>query len=533
MIFFKQLIIVSAICLLSTALSSQLVHANYPMNKWSGHYLESELAKKDSLPLSAMKPYIIQAEQLYELPGFKEDTGIYYFDATHKLYGDNLIVIDKKDLFLTVDPILNLDIGIELSDPSEYADTAKFFLNTRGFLMRGSIGKKLSFETFFSENQLFVPLYQRGYMDRFDIAPGAGRHKPYQGVGYDLGYAGGLVSFQALPSWNLQFGHGKHFVGEGYRSVIFSDNITTYPYFRSSLQFFNGKMELTNMFASLQNLRRLPAGDSPESLFQRKAFSMNMISISPIKELRIGFIEGVMWQSYIAGSGDVDFEPRWLNPLPFFNSASLNWDEADNLFIGFDLAFKPMAKTTIYGQYLIDDRHTDRSSRQVGIKTADLFVDDLFLRVEYNESAFFTGAHEIPLQGLTHSNQPIAHPLGSGFNELIIQGSYKFDRWFVDISQQIVSHDKDVIQSNGVYSNFGVNPLEAHPAEIPEREATMLADLISSRVRIGYLFNPFNNFMAFLTFQSRRQSGDLFPTEKNALLSFGVKTDLFNHYYDF
>ena len=533
MMNYKELFISFLLCVSSFLVQGQLVHTNYPLNKWSGHFLDQELVSHDSLPLSAVKPYIISAAQLYTLPGFKKDTGKYYFNATHKLYGDNLVVIDKEDFFFTIDLILNLDIAKEFRDPSQYADTSKFFLNTRGFFVRGSIGKKLSFETFFSENQLFVPLYQREYMLRFSVTPGATRHKPFQGVGFDLGYAGGHISYQALPNWNMQFGHGKHFVGEGYRSVILSDNSPTYPYLRSSLQLFKGKLEFTNLFASMQNLIRLPFGNSPESLFERKAFSMNTISFSPIKQIRLGFSEVVMWQSFVHLEGDKDFDPRWINPLPFYNSVALNWNENDNLFIGVDLALKPFDQVTLYGQYMIDDAHTDRTSYQLGLKTTDLFVKDLFLRAEYNESEHYTGAHDLSLQSLTHTNQPIAHPLGSGFKELILQVAYKYKRWFTDVSHQSVQHDKDVIMRSGNYSNFGVNLLETYPNELPLPSQLDLVDLNSTKIRVGYLFNQFNNFMAFFSLQRRHQNGVLFPKEKNALISFGIKTELFNHYYDF
>lgn len=429
---------------------------------------------------------------------------------------------------------MNIEVGLEFSDPSAYADTAKFFLNTRGFLLRGSIGEKLSFETFFSENQFFVPLYQRKYIVKYGVVPGSARFKHFQSVGFDLGYVGGSISYQALKNWNIQFGHGKHFIGEGYRSVILSDNSAPYPYFRSSLNFLKGKLEFTSLCGALQNLNRLPIGDSPESLFERKGFSMNSVSYAPIKQFRIGISEGVIWQNFSHPTGDKKFNVQWINPIPLINSTSLSWDEPDNLFVGFDIAIKPLEKLILYGQYMIDDAHTNRTSFQYGLKAIDVFLENLWLRFEYNESERYTGSQDLSLQSITHNNQPLAHPLGAGFREYIFQVSYKYGRWFTDCSyQNVAEYYKDIELSSGEIQNNGIDILIPYPDEIPPMSTFIPSDLKSVKIRVGYFFNPFNNFMAFLSFQNRTHSGATFLEEKNGLLSIGIKTDLFNHYYDF
>ena len=490
------------------------------------------MAQKDSLINSAILPYIVPQKSLYELPGFKKDTGVYYFDVTKKLFGDNLIVLDKKDLYVTIDPILHIEIGREFRDDSDYADTAKHFINTRGFNLRGSIGRKLSFETYFSENQIFVPLYQRERIADTRVAPGGTIVKPFETNGFDFGYAGGFISFQATKKWNVQMGHGKHFIGDGYRSVILSDNSSPYPYFRSSVNLFRDKIQFSSLFAILQNLNRLPLGESPESLYERKSFSLNSISFTPIKQLRIGFHEGVIWQTFVPEEGDLPFSAYWINPLPLFNMIKNEWDDTDNLFFAIDWAFKPVNQLTVYSQYLIDDPNTKRESWQFGCKIAEP-IDGLWLRIEYNSSKHFTGAHTLPLQGITHNNLPLAHPLGAGYNEYVGQVSYKWKRWFCDVSIQRAKTDPNLNLSPEDNLNSGTDLLLPFPGMMAEPSSFFEATINAGYYRIGYQFNSFYNFMAYFAYQHR--NFDTFPnlSNRNGLLSFGLKTELFNHYYDF
>ena len=60
------------------------------------------------------------------------------------------------------------------------------------------------------------------------ILPGQGvsRVSSWNRTTRDLDYAmaNGHVSFQTSKHFNFQFGHGKHFIGDGYRSMLLSDN---------------------------------------------------------------------------------------------------------------------------------------------------------------------------------------------------------------------------------------------------------------------------------------------------------------------
>ena len=62
------------------------------------------------------------------------------------------------------------------------------------------------------------------------MIPGQGFHKPFKETDYDYAWAEGIILFQASKKINIQFGHGKRFVGNGYRSMLYSDISFNYPH---------------------------------------------------------------------------------------------------------------------------------------------------------------------------------------------------------------------------------------------------------------------------------------------------------------
>ncbi|MBK9515381.1 MAG: hypothetical protein IPO05_17595 [Flavobacteriales bacterium] len=70
---------------------------------------------------------------------------------------------------------------------------------------------------------------------------------------------------------NIQFGHGKHFVGHGYRSMLLSDHAPNAPYLKFSALTPNKRLQYstwhTKLKAALTRNDRLHTGQSSESLF--------------------------------------------------------------------------------------------------------------------------------------------------------------------------------------------------------------------------------------------------------------------------
>ena len=152
----------------------------------------------------------------------------------NRFLNDNFINIKTEDFKLSINPLFDLQLGRD-----EIGNT---YTNTRAFEVKGQIGGDVSFYSSFYENQAIVPMYLENYVWSQDegeidfVLPGQGisRVSSWDRTTRDLDYAmaNGHVSCQASKHFNFQFVHGKHFIGDGYRSMLLSDNAFNYPYLK-------------------------------------------------------------------------------------------------------------------------------------------------------------------------------------------------------------------------------------------------------------------------------------------------------------
>ena len=63
------------------------------------------------------------------------------------------------------------------------------------------------------------------------IIPGRGIAKDFKSDAYDYPVAEAYLSYTPSKYFNFQFGNGKNFIGDGYRSLFLSDVASPYPLF--------------------------------------------------------------------------------------------------------------------------------------------------------------------------------------------------------------------------------------------------------------------------------------------------------------
>ena len=245
------------------------------------------------------KPILRSDVDVSAIPGLGADTAKYYSIYSEKLFSEHLIELDKTDFKLFADIVFDFSYGSETIDEisSTQANT-DLFQNTRGFQLQGQIGESVYFFTDFRENQGRYPAYLTDYIDSTGVMPGSGRVKPFRSGGFDYSMAGGFVGIRAADWLDLSFGHSKHFIGHGYRSILLSDNAHNYPFASYDIDLFEGKVQHRYTVALLQDLVRLPQGETPESIFQRKTSSWNYLSVKPLPNLEVGIFEQVIWKIF-------------------------------------------------------------------------------------------------------------------------------------------------------------------------------------------------------------------------------------------
>ncbi|MEZ4949695.1 MAG: hypothetical protein R2784_09955 [Saprospiraceae bacterium] len=88
------------------------------------------------------------------------------------------------------------------------------------------------------ESQAAFPSFIDNFENKFNSIPGAGNPKPYNSSifnisnGYDFFTAQAYLGFNLTRHLGVQFGHGKHFIGNGYRSSLLSDFANNYYFLK-------------------------------------------------------------------------------------------------------------------------------------------------------------------------------------------------------------------------------------------------------------------------------------------------------------
>lgn len=533
---------------------------NLPLNReWGlGHERQLNKIKEDKadtikdekinhLPvvtqLSCFKPYIIT-------PSFSvkdKSRGFFY----RKIKKESLIIVnDTADKFhLTIDPLFNFQYGKDLADTAKLKE--KIYTNTRGFLLRAGIGKKLVIESSFYENQSTFPKYMDTYISstnnlfpqtanyNYAVVPGQGRSKPFRVHGYDYAMASGYVSYTPFKMLNLQIGHGKHFVGDGYRSLLLSDNAFNYPYLRITTTYKN--IQYTNLYTSFMNLTDGGVNTPPhtERLFQKKIGSFQMLSYNFFDVIHLGLFQGMIWEAADSTNRQhVNFNT--FDPVIGVNALSYGMHNTNNVLLGATIKIKFTNSISVYGQYMFDEMVSKNSGMnkngyQVGLKYFDVFtIKNLHLQLEYNSVSPYAYASGNPQQSYTHYNQALAHPLGANFNEAIGFINYRFKDFFIEVKAMYAVKGLD-----SSTFNYGGNIFRSDDRtstnQVFDNMRTaegVKSTVVMEDIHIGYLVNPNTNFNIVVGITNRiEQTGN--KTNNTQLVYFGIRTSLANLYYDF
>ncbi len=461
------------------------------------------------------------------------------------------IVQDTTDKFyMTIDPLFNFEFGKDLAD----ATGEKVYKNTRGFIVRASIGKNLAFETSFYENQATYVQYLDDYINstndlfpqtanyQYDVIPGQGRAKKFKNNGYDYAMASGYVSYSPFKILNIQVGHGKHFVGDGYRSLLLSDNTFNYPFARITTTYKN--FQYTNLFASFMNLTNGGVKTPPnvERLFQKKTASFQMLSMNLFKRLQIGLFQGMIWEAADTMNRQ-SLEFNTFNPIIGVNSAVYGLHNKNNVLVGATLKLKITNSISLYGQYMLDDLATKsgianirkKYGYQIGLKYFDLFtIKNLHLQLEYNNVRPYAYAAENTFQSYTHYNQALAHPLGANFYEAIGIINYRYRDFFIQAKGNYAVKGNDSLNYNfggNVFKSDNTFPSNQQLENIQTTQG-LKTTIIYQDIHVGYLVNPSTNFNIVVGLSNRSEITEG-VNKQTQFVYFGVRTSFANFYYDF
>jgi hypothetical protein len=318
------------------------------------------------------------------------------------------------------------------------------FLNTRGVTLRGRIANKVGFSAYVTDNQERDPLYVQEFEEERQAVPGAGFYKDFKVAGYDYFDARGHITFGVSNFIDVAFGYDKNFIGNGQRSLFLSDFSNNTLFLKLNTRIW--KFNYQNLFMELQNAERSGA----DILIPKKYAAMHHLDLAITKWLNIGVFEGVVF-----GRKD-HFEFGYLNPVIFYRSIEQQNGSFDNAVTGIDLKANVAKKFQFYSQFLLDEFNMVEARKakgwwgnkwafQAGGKYIDAFnIKNFDLQVEANIVRPFTYSHRDSIANYTHYNQPLAHPLGANFKELIGIARYQpGPKWFLQAKAMYYQQGRD------------------------------------------------------------------------------------------
>ena len=535
MLFFSFLLSFS-LCVLNV----NAQHSNLLLgNSYSSNFNQLIYAEESDLHTSFKS--IIKSDLNFDVDSILEsqiqsDYSNWYL---RKMFSEHFFLLKGEDYRVVASPIINLTSG------KEFIQEKNTFTNTRGFIIEGDLGKKISFFSSFAENQSIFPDYLDAQIRKNRVVPGQGYARDFKETGFDYAISSGYLSYRPNKMFAVQFGHGKHFIGDGYRSLLLSDNTFNYPYLRIQTTFW--KVQYTNLYTEFQDINYfIDNGIVNYDVmgFAKKYMSSHYLSINATKKLNISLFESVIWRMNHA-PGSSGFDVNYLNPIVMLRPVEFSVGSSGNVLVGVNLKYKLPFSSYLYGQLLLDEftleqiksnngYWANKFAYQLGYKIFNAFsIDNLTLQTEYNLARPYTYSHFNTQQNYAHYNQPLAHPLGANFSEFLLLMNYKWKNFVVDgkiISSKYGSDIKGDPFSYGsnVYVSYNDRPADFGI----DMYQGNLTTVNLKNFNIAYIVNPKTNLKINLGVTLRdfkNEDGEL----QTQFINFGIKSDLFNHYYDF
>jgi hypothetical protein len=432
--------------------------------------------------------------------------------------------IQNKDFDIHVSPLFQFSVANDnLTKETPY-------INTRGIEIRGTLNKKLGFYSMFTENQMLYPEYVREYGRQYKANPYEGFTKipDADSSKYlaDFFSARGYITFQALKSVQIQFGHDKNFIGSGIRSMILSD--FSAPYLHLKVLTNIGRFQYMNLFAQLINKQIQVAVDGTEQL-PPKYFSLHHLSINLTRNLNIGLFETIVF-----GKRQVGFDVNYLNPIILLRFVEGHLGSADNSIAGVNFKYNFKRHFSFYGQFVIDEFNlkyfkkdgwwAKKYAAQIGTRYIDLFnIKNLDFQAEYNIVRPYMYSHNSTYSNYVNYNLPLAHPLGANFKELLLVGRYQpKGRLFLNFTAMIAQQGKD---SNII--NWGGDILRSYNFTRPSDYGNKIGQgqkVFTKNYQLGVSYMLVHNLFADLKVQKRNTNlFDNVDEKKNTIFSFGLR----------
>jgi hypothetical protein len=434
---------------------------------------------------------------------------------------DGVALIGKKKSRYRIYPLVNLTTGY---------DNKKNLTYTAGLGLGLDYGKGNFFVT-----GKFLPYYTKNnyitdsIVQFSNIYPGAG-----QGLNPNIFQNSELMAaFKVNKFFSFLGGYGKNFFGEGYRSLLLSDNAAANPFLKIQTSF--ASIKYVNIYQVWSDRKQPPLNNT------LKYSASHYLSWNITKQFNLSIFETVVMggEDSLSNRG---FDLNYLNPVVFYRPVEYSTGSADNVLLGVNMSYKTYQQETFYYQLILDEfllgelksgNHwwANKYGMQFGVKSKDFIIDNLYFQTEFNFVRPFTYSHKHSAQNYGHLNAAVAHPIGANFYEVLGILSYKKGKHQFTNKTSYSAYGVD---SSSV--NYGQNIFNSYADRDGNYDHLILQ---------GTKINVFNNHLIYeypiitdinlyvtAQYNFRFEVND-YQNRINHFVQIGLKSRIWNKYTDF
>jgi hypothetical protein len=481
---------------------------------------------------TALKPYLITDSSfirpLYDsLLMLKVDNSKKSW-LDHVVFSGHLAEVKSKDYTFSLDYLPDLQLGREFTEPKTVS------LNTRGYQLYGTIGSNFFFYSSGYEDQGKFANYETAYIAKTGMVPGEAYNKSGSSVEPDWSYVTSLIGYSPGKAVTIVLGEDKTFIGDGYRSVLLSDYAASYPLLRLTVN-LGKNVQYMAMWAYMEDQTATQFNSFSNN--RRKWAGFHYIDWNITNRASIGFFNAVISEEANDQGQSHGFDVNYIDPVYFSSSLGPENPAPDHTLFGFNGKYKVLDKTTVYGQFLLDQasspgNNNSRNSWQLGFRGSDLFkVAGFNYLFEYNTSTPYTYSNQYPIVNYAELGEPLADPLGANFKEFVGILSYSIGKF--DLQGQV---DYAQYGLNIGSANFGKDVTLADNTNLPSPIGStgqgLMTTLKYAEGTISYLLNPKYNLRIEVGGLLRQETNTLANT-KTAMITFGLRSTFRDLYHDF
>lgn len=466
----------------------------------------------DSLGHTAVKPFIgANIDPRHEIS--TPDTTNNWWHR--KLFEEHLVEVAKDDHTFYLDFMPDFVIGAETGTHSK-----TLWTNTRGAQAGLSINKKFSLYVSFYENQGRFASFIDSTSRYLGTLPGQGNPKGLQTGKYDWMNASANVSYHFSDAFNVSLAYDKLHIGEGYRSVLISDN--PYNFTHARLSGTVGRWQYHSIWANMNDWQNPRLADTDDPFSTRlgsgvKYGAFHYIDYLAGDQVSLGLFHSLIW-------------------------AQQNNDPGGkaNGGLGLNVKYQPWQNYIFYGQLYGDDlskfgfgsSKNHRIAFQLGGKAYDfLGLTNLNVTAEYNQAAPYTYQHANNRINYTSNGEALAHPRGANFREALGIATYRWNRWEIYGQTMYARYGLDPSRDDNVGIDLFKEQINGDAFKI---EQGSLNKLFYNELRVSYVMNPKYN-LRWEIGAINRHNNNLGTAEKTntTIFTFGLRSSFRNFHREY